>query len=116
MTGKGGKVLELQAFRDTALVFCRSSHGRSHRFKSCIPPLYLKLPKMLFSNTFRDALKDSECDSHYHAWLVNNRGEKIDCSEFPVERYKRSFVWEPHDAIPEVGYTSLPDDSADVLA
>jgi hypothetical protein len=54
--------------------------------------------------------------SEYHAWLVNPAGEKIDCSELPIERYKRRFVWEPSEPIPEVDYTELPADTASVLS
>ena len=54
--------------------------------------------------------------SEYHAWLVNPAGEKMDCSEFPTERYKRRFVWEPSEPIPEVDYTELPADTASVVS
>jgi hypothetical protein len=54
--------------------------------------------------------------SENHAWRLNPAGEKMDCSEFPTERYKRRFVWEPSEPIPEVDYTELPADTASVLS
>jgi hypothetical protein len=46
--------------------------------------------------------------SNYHVWLVNDAGEKIDCSELPTE-YNRTHLWEPHDLVSELNYIERPE-------
>jgi hypothetical protein len=54
--------------------------------------------------------------SQYHVWLVNDAGQKIDCSELPVERYEHQFLWEPTEQVPELEYIEKPEVTASVLS
>jgi hypothetical protein len=43
--------------------------------------------------------------SEYHVWLIDDTTKhKIDCSELPVERYGRPYLWEPGEPVPELQY------------
>lgn len=44
--------------------------------------------------------------SHYHVWIVSDAGEKIDCSELPLD-YNQSFLWEPYELVAELAYNEF---------
>jgi hypothetical protein len=46
--------------------------------------------------------------SSYHVWLVNNAGNKIDCSDLPID-YGRYSLCEPHELVPELDYIEIGD-------
>jgi hypothetical protein len=52
--------------------------------------------------------------SQYHVWLVNDAGEKIDCSQLPQD-YNRAWLWEPHEVVPELTYTERAETTRAVL-
>lgn len=53
--------------------------------------------------------------SDYHAWLVNEADERIDCSELPIE-YGHTHLWEPGDLVPTLVYKEIAAATEHVLA
>lgn len=52
--------------------------------------------------------------SQYHTWVTGPAGEKIDLSIVP-RRFGKPYLWEPHEPLPALVYTEIPDTTCAVL-
>ena len=66
-------------------------------------------PAVLFKGDYTGTGK-----SQYHTWLVNAKGEKIDCSVVPI-RYNQDHVWEPYLTVSELTYAEVTETTKKVL-
>lgn len=66
-------------------------------------------PAVLFKGEYTGAGK-----SAYHTWVTGPAGEKIDLSIVPT-RYGKPYMWEPHETLPDLDYTAIPETTCAVL-